>query len=431
MRINSVPSINNNYKINTVNSHNRNEKISFKGKESEIRYQSAIPLGVGFISSIRRTPLNKTGEIGASKQGATGDCYLLSAINALSYTQKGAEILKECLSYSENGTTVNLKGIGHYYISDKELKRAKGSRQYAKGDDDILAIELAIQKVRDDMYLDRFIFTDDAPLDIKHLAIKRSSRLFKPSIDEGRVDEVFYYLTGKCGEEGEDNSSREMLLNKFKNNKGQDFALCASFKPIPGPDGTDYWRISDVDGNSRTLYSEHSYAVKAADDDTVTIVNPHDSAKEIKLSKDKFLLHFDSLYGIDLSDNNSEKHYIMPSSKVIIASKGHGFTQLTKRPDGTIYRRVEGDEKGNLVSKEIFSEDGKLKEQYYYHKNGKIRVYSSYEYFENGEVSLLTEEYYDKKGKKELEIKTNYREDGSINYSSSYYYKNGKLVGMG
>ena len=60
---------------------------------------------------------SKDGKIGKTKQGLTGDCWVLSAINSVNSTQKGKELIKEALEYSENGTYVNLKGAGYIYIS--------------------------------------------------------------------------------------------------------------------------------------------------------------------------------------------------------------------------------------------------------------------------------------------------------------------------
>ena len=346
MKINSINNLSPFYvKTNKAFPPNKaDNNVSFKAKE-EKKYKSAVPIGVEFINYIinKKSPSTKTGIIGSSKQGKTGDCYLLSSVNALSYTEKGAQIIKNSLEYDENGTTVHLKGAGDYYISDKELNRAKSSRLYSKGDDDILLFELAVQKVSDDLLSDRFILSEKLPKSMEYSFLDKSSRLFKPSISSGDENEAMYYITGKVGTVAKTYEQISYLLNRFIENKGKDYALCASFKPDDGIDGTNYWRIYDTQGNIQQIYSKHSYAVKSADKDTVTIVNPHDSGKDITLDREKFLLHFDELYGLDLSDNNPERKFLLPSKKEIFINEGKGFYQLTRRPDGTIYRRQEGD----------------------------------------------------------------------------------------
>ena len=428
MKINSITNIPayNSSKQKAFNNIKADNSTAFQGLK-ETKYKSAIPMGSGIIRSIinRKAPSTRTGTIGAAKQGSAGDCYLLSSINALSYTKKGAEIIKNSLEYDKDGTTVHLKGAGDYYISNKELNRAKGSRLYAKGDDDLLILELATQKVRDDILSDRFILPQDVPKEMGYSSLEKSSHLFKPSIKAGNEIEPMYYITGKVGTVVKTPEQITSVLNKFIQNKGQDYALCTSFKPIKSIDGTDMWRIYDSEGKIATLYSEHSYAVKSADENTVTIVNPHDSSKNITLTKDSFLLHFDELYGLDLSENNPDKQFLIPAKKEIIRGKNGGFTQLTKRPDGTIYRREEGNSKGNLLSKEIYDEKNCLKQLYLYRPSGKLNSYFSYNYYASGEKEYVFEEYYNKKGQTSLQLETYFRPDGTIAYSSNTEFKNG------
>ena len=60
----------------------------------------------------------RDGEIGNSSQNGTGNCALLSAINALSYTNQGKQIIKNALEYKENGdVVVRFKGVGDYTVT--------------------------------------------------------------------------------------------------------------------------------------------------------------------------------------------------------------------------------------------------------------------------------------------------------------------------
>ena len=95
--------------------------------------------------------INTDGCIDTFKQGNTGDCYLLAGIESLSNTEEGKQIIKESIKRPFwGGVSVTLKGVNKtYYFSAQELLEAK---QLSKGDDDVLAIELAFKKYREEKF---------------------------------------------------------------------------------------------------------------------------------------------------------------------------------------------------------------------------------------------------------------------------------------
>lgn len=81
----------------------------------------------------------------------TGDCWLLAGVNSLNTTPWGKKIIKNALRPDgEGGVIVTLKGADstqkEYRITLSELDKALFSGKYSVGDDDMLAIELAVEK---------------------------------------------------------------------------------------------------------------------------------------------------------------------------------------------------------------------------------------------------------------------------------------------
>ena len=78
-----------------------------------------------------------------TEQGKTADCWLLSVINSINETEKGKEFFKNMFEYKDDETIVHLH-VGDYTITNDELKI--GKVRNSKGDDDVLLIELAVEK---------------------------------------------------------------------------------------------------------------------------------------------------------------------------------------------------------------------------------------------------------------------------------------------
>ena len=97
---------------------------------------------------------NKTfinGEIEHFQQAKDGwDCQILSDLISLKYTTWGKKILKENVKPDGmGGAIVTLNGANgnkNITVSIEELLKAKSDSLFAKGDDDVIAIELAVAK---------------------------------------------------------------------------------------------------------------------------------------------------------------------------------------------------------------------------------------------------------------------------------------------
>ncbi|MBQ3641613.1 hypothetical protein II906_06805 [bacterium] len=425
MKVNSI-NINSNYKYNTSRSQSNIKKqetcdtVSFRGdSERERSKSSALPWFFSIFAKLNNSEVSDTkdGVIQPTKQGNLGDCWLLSSVNALSYCRKGADIIKETFHYTKNGTIVNLRGAKSYYISDNELEKTRYSSIYAKGDDDMVLLELAIQRARDDLASQKLIFDGDVSKKIQQEFGKKTTSMFKPSIEAGFELEAMYYITGKVPELIKDEDARRRFMYKYWLDNGSNYALCTAFK------GNDKM-ATDVNGRSIRLYSRHSYAVKKTDNRTVTIINPHNSAKEIVLPKEEFISKFDELYALDCSVYNREKRVVSPTLKKTERHEDGSYAENTLRSDRSVYRRDEYDAKGTL-KKTIFYNENNLEEEIIkYTSFGKVISRIRNDYYDNKRLKKEEKIYYNK-GVKTSSYISSYNRYGGREFNSRIRYEKG------
>ena len=335
--------------------------ISFDVETAKIIRCSAAPPW-GIIPGIMIDVFDgntKDGEIGDTKQHATGDCWLLSGVNALSYTEEGREIIKNALEYHDGYTVVHL-ATGDYVIKDSEVATTKGSSQYSSGDDDMIILELAIEKALDEIANGDVVLDEDAPWylvnDTDDNGNRETTTRGNSSTEGGWANELWYLLTGKTSEATSQPELAEIYLDDFQNS--EDIALACSIssdslcdKEIEGlTEENGVYYITDQNGEKHKLGQGHAYAVKSVDGDTVVVTNPWDSGKEIVLTREQYLGLFDYTRKIDLSDNNKEKDFV---SYEVEDENGE-----VKNYDE---RQIKYDEKGRvvLIAYDDIDENGK------------------------------------------------------------------------
>lgn len=212
-------------------------------------------------------------------QGYEGDCWLISGILSLSYTDEGSKLIKNAISENKNGDyEVYFKGIDRTYtVTKEELEEANKSAfksglgleksSYSTGDDDMLLIELAVEKI---------VNEGEIPIEtIEGITGGSAYYLYQLFTD----NETSY----ACGEDSVKDA--ESLLNYYK--KYQD--SCAMTLGIE----TSFANLED----------DHAYAVKSYSGDSLTLVNPWDSTKEIKVSTNDLL---DNIENYDISITDTE-----------------------------------------------------------------------------------------------------------------------------
>ena len=87
-------------------------------------------------------------------QKNTGDCWLLASVLSLNESKKGKEMLKNAISKNENGNwEVYFNGLDKSYeVTQEQLDKYNKKpgvfySKYTTGDDDMLLIELATEKL--------------------------------------------------------------------------------------------------------------------------------------------------------------------------------------------------------------------------------------------------------------------------------------------
>lgn len=93
------------------------------------------------------------GMIEPTKQGENAiDCWLLSGLNALNQISWGKKAIKDAIRPDGEGR-VYITFIGSpieqktFHVTVEDLYNASQSDKYSKGDDDVLAIEVATEKL--------------------------------------------------------------------------------------------------------------------------------------------------------------------------------------------------------------------------------------------------------------------------------------------
>jgi len=350
----------------------------------------------------------KDGQIDATKQRSTGDCWLLSGINALSYTEEGRKIIKSCLEYEDGYTIVHLKGIGTYIVEDKELELVKsqifGSKQYSKGDDDMLIFELAIEKALDDIASGQKALDPSAPWWLEGRdELSTTEEGGESSTSGGWGLELMYLVTGKTGNRYTSKEDMEKALLEFEKNGNKNMAMTASAHT----EGT----ALDINGNEVKIAAPHAFAIKEVKNGIVTLTNPWDSSVEIQFTMETFLETFSGVESLDLSENNSEKSLVSSEYKLdsegnkrfIFHDNGRDDYENTREvkysPDGKP-AEITTIRNGIKVSKEIYDpETGDLSKKIMYGK--QCNVQTDYDP-ETGEKTYTLRAFYKDKYTKQL-----------------------------
>ena len=239
-------------------------------------------------------------EIEDSRQGYHGDCWLISSINALSYDEKGREIISNAITKKEGGYEVYFAGDNKtIYVSDEEILAAKAEGTYSKGDDDVLLMELAFEKLY-----------DSYPLQISN------------PVDNGGFESyAIYHLTGDSNQTCINYNHGIHKYNPFTTVASDMFGLTnpiddaydkieqdperyATTINFVDPSGEHYPTVKDIDGNEVVLGSPHAWALKEVHGDYVYMVNPWDASNVVVVSKDEISPYVSCIECYDYEQNN-------------------------------------------------------------------------------------------------------------------------------
>ncbi len=282
------------HRLNSFNKFNKFEKNSIFNNVSDFdnSYDKNQDLEAGVSL---KSKYNVNGVIDEFQQGVINDCWLLGGIKSFSYSEKGSKILKDAIKNNDDGTyTVSFKALGFdITLSDKDLDKARKSNEYSSGDDDVLLLEVSIQKAFEKVKNENIDVPDSL---YEHITDSDNT------IDYGSFRDLAYIFTGEIADVYQtkyDDFDDVMSYIADDVNNGNTLATCV----FQGENnGYDPLVVRDVNGEKVTLtpYSSHLFAIKEINDDNVIIINPYDSEEEITLSRKVFNSNAQGISFIDV-----------------------------------------------------------------------------------------------------------------------------------
>lgn len=231
-----------------------------------------------------------------------GDCWLLSDINALNCTEWGRKAIYDAILPDTNnsgGVTIKFKGSPlkqkSFHISADEIVKARKSRNYAKGDDDMIAFELATEKLSkmiEKAGLGKRVTGFDGQINHKSYIAgggmydKNGDTMDISTLITGRKDVMISFT--------QETKVPEKFLQNLAKNKNNTASVCT------------FNSMHDVMGRAKDdpIHGNHAYAIKNIEyGKSVTVIDPYHADKEIKLSWKKFLYDIERIT-ISAKDNS-------------------------------------------------------------------------------------------------------------------------------
>ena len=230
-------------------------------------------------NSIWKTNIN--GEIEDTEQGKTGDCWLLTNLNCLRDTKWGKQIIKNAIQPDgKGGAIITFKGAKtkakKFHITAAAIVQARKSGIYSKGDDDVIAMELAVER-----YLK--IYTNQEHLKPGQ-AIDGSSTGpadFVELLTGKRPNEhyIFPPQSNKLSEGEKSYNEKRRVLEEIEKHP-EEYAVMVGFQG------------DSIDG---VMLGQHAYQLQKVitknNKKYVVLVNPHHSSEKIEMEMDKFIYY--------------------------------------------------------------------------------------------------------------------------------------------
>lgn len=235
---------------------------------------------------------NINGIIEHFSQGKTaGDCRLLSQLIGLSHNKQGKVAIKNAVKSDGNGgAIVTFKGAKgkqkEFHISINEFLKQKNGNIYSRGDDDVLAIELAAVKY------------------LKSQGIKiPSNGIQGHEVAELGENELIGLLMG--------NNVKEYFLYPTGDD---DIDVKNSLKEIEKNPEKYIVTIGFRNNYNDEVHSAHAYSLKRIENKNgkkyIVFINPYNSTKEIKMEYDKLKNLEMDLCIYELNTNTKNRNFM-------------------------------------------------------------------------------------------------------------------------
>ncbi len=278
---------------------------------------------INFFATDKRHS-EQDGQIEPTKQGQVGDCWILSGVNSLSYSEKGREIIENSLQYTEEGVYVNFKGIDKsYYVSNENISL---STFLSRGDKDMRAFELATNYALQDYASGKIEINDETSKYVKYEPSLNTSEDGLVPIHGDFTPKMMYLLTGQnAGYLSSDPKNGNQALDDYIANDGKSMSITLS----PNFEKDEKSKtFTTLDNKEVEMSNNHAYAVKAASGNSVTVIDPWDSSKEIKLDRDTVIDNF-YFSAIDLNEDNTVEPVKINSNSETVSINGKEYTQVS------------------------------------------------------------------------------------------------------
>ena len=225
-------------------------------------------------------------------QGSTGDCWFIAGLNSLNSTEKGKQAISNAITKNSDGTvTVNFKGIGKSYtVTAEEIDRYDADytnfHDYSNGDNDLLVLEIAYDKVRQETK--------------------------GKDITGGYHEEIFEALTGvrttKFGEAKESVKTSAADIDSALDAAMKNKNLALGFSLFDG--------VHQAKQTNGSIYKfeggYHAFSITNVTENSVTFVNPWDSTNEITMNRAEFKkLGITALMGSDMKNLDTNNIQIL------------------------------------------------------------------------------------------------------------------------